>query len=40
MAQLPVIPNLVDADPQETQEWIDALEAVIAQEGPERAHYL
>jgi len=29
-----------DADPQETREWLDALEAVIEQEGPERAHYL
>ncbi len=29
-----------DPDAQETQEWLDALEAVIAQEGPERAHYL
>ena len=30
----------VDADPQETQEWVEALEAVIATQGPERAHYL
>ncbi|WP_126446518.1 pyruvate dehydrogenase (acetyl-transferring), homodimeric type [Sulfuricystis multivorans] len=29
-----------DADSQETQEWLDALEAVIEQEGAERAHYL
>ncbi|OHC67621.1 MAG: pyruvate dehydrogenase (acetyl-transferring), homodimeric type [Rhodocyclales bacterium RIFCSPLOWO2_02_FULL_63_24] len=29
-----------DADPQETREWLDALEAVIAHEGPERAHFL
>ncbi|MDR2001056.1 MAG: pyruvate dehydrogenase (acetyl-transferring), homodimeric type [Zoogloeaceae bacterium] len=29
-----------DADPQETREWLDAFEAVIEQEGPERAHYL
>ena len=29
-----------DADPQETREWLDALDAVIEQEGPERAHYL
>ncbi len=29
-----------DADPQETLEWLDALEAVIEQEGPERAHFL
>ncbi|MCX8145160.1 MAG: pyruvate dehydrogenase (acetyl-transferring), homodimeric type [Azovibrio sp.] len=40
MAQLPVIPHLEDKDPQETQEWVDALEAVIEREGPERAHYL
>ena len=35
-------PQLVssDADPQETREWIEALEAVIAHEGPERAHFL
>lgn len=29
-----------DIDPQETQEWIDALDAVISAEGPERAHHL
>lgn len=29
-----------DIDPQETSEWIDALEAVIREEGPERAHFL
>jgi pyruvate dehydrogenase E1 component len=29
-----------DADPLETREWLDALEAVIAHEGPERAHFL
>ncbi len=29
-----------DPDAQETQEWIDALDAVIEQEGPERAHFL
>lgn len=29
-----------DVDPQETQEWIDSLEAVLDAEGPERAHYL
>ena len=32
--------NLKDVDPQETQEWIDALEVVINEEGSERAHYL
>jgi pyruvate dehydrogenase E1 component len=29
-----------DPDAQETREWLDALDAVIAAEGPERAHYL
>ena len=29
-----------DADAQETREWLDALSAVIASEGKERAHYL
>lgn len=29
-----------DNDKQETQEWLDALEAVLELEGPERAHYI
>ena len=29
-----------DIDPQETQEWVEALEAVLDQEGVERAHFL
>ena len=29
-----------DTDSQETREWLDALSAVIAQEGPQRAHFL
>ena len=29
-----------DVDPQETQEWLDALDAVLEAEGPERAHFL
>jgi len=29
-----------DADPQETREWLDALEAVIAHEGSARTHFL
>lgn len=29
-----------DIDPQETQEWLDALEAVLENEGIERAHFL
>jgi pyruvate dehydrogenase E1 component len=35
MAELPE-----DLDPQETREWLEALEGVIAAEGPQRAHYL
>jgi pyruvate dehydrogenase E1 component len=30
----------VDVDHVETQEWLEALEAVIEREGPERAHFL
>ncbi|WGS54835.1 pyruvate dehydrogenase (acetyl-transferring), homodimeric type [Paraburkholderia sp. D15] len=30
----------VDLDPQETQEWLEAMEAVVAVEGRPRAHYL
>ncbi len=33
-------PEPMDADPQETREWIEALDGVIAQEGPDRAHFL
>jgi pyruvate dehydrogenase E1 component len=29
-----------DIDPQETQEWLEAIDAVLANEGTERAHYL
>ncbi|KQV54109.1 MULTISPECIES: pyruvate dehydrogenase (acetyl-transferring), homodimeric type [unclassified Duganella] len=29
-----------DPDAQETKEWLEALEAVLENEGPERAHYL
>jgi len=29
-----------DADPQETLEWLEALQAVLEREGPERAHFL
>lgn len=32
--------SIEDVDPIETQEWIDALDAVMAEEGVERAHYL
>ena len=29
-----------DADPQETREWLDAIDGVLEREGPDRAHYL
>ena len=38
MADQPNLP--ADTDPQETKEWIDALEGVITNEGASRAHYL
>ena len=31
---------LPDRDPQETQEWLEALDGVLKYEGPERAHFL
>ena len=31
---------LPDADPQETREWLDALDSVLEREGPDRAHFL
>jgi pyruvate dehydrogenase E1 component len=34
------MPAKPDIDPQETQEWLDALEGVLENEGVERAHYL
>ena len=40
MAAIPSVPLQTDVDAQETKEWLDALGAVIQQEGPERAHYL
>ncbi|WP_035382998.1 pyruvate dehydrogenase (acetyl-transferring), homodimeric type [Ferriphaselus sp. R-1] len=33
-------PQTVDLDPQETQEWLDALRSVLENEGSERAHFL
>src|ERR1700694_6179977 len=29
-----------DVDPQETQEWLDAIDGVLEHEGPDRAHFL
>jgi len=34
------LPINIDNDPIETQEWLEALEAVLEEEGAERAHYL
>ena len=31
---------LPDDDPQETREWLEALDSVLKHEGPERAHYI
>ena len=31
---------LPDNDPQETNEWLDALDGVLQHEGPERAHFI
>jgi pyruvate dehydrogenase E1 component len=33
-------PTLPDADAQETQEWLEALDGVLANEGPDRAHFI
>jgi len=40
MSALPEFPTANDPDALETQEWLDALGAVLEREGPERAHYL
>ena len=40
MAETPENNPLADVDPRETQEWLDALGAVVEKEGAERAHYL
>jgi len=40
MSAVPNTPAANDPDATETQEWLDALEAVIDREGPERAHFL
>ena len=36
----PMGTSVGDVDPIETQEWLDALKAVLQKEGPERAHFL
>ena len=40
MSAVPQIPAANDPDALETQEWLDALEAVVEREGPGRAHFL
>ena len=40
MSAVPDSPAANDADSLETQEWLDALDAVMQREGPERAHFL
>ena len=32
--------GMIDKDPEETREWLDAIEGVIREEGTEKAHYL
>src|SRR5436190_12625175 len=32
--------RIPDIDPQETREWLDALDGVLEAEGPDRAHFL
>ena len=34
------IPDHVDMDPQETQEWLDAMSGVLEHEGRGRTHFL
>ncbi|REL31926.1 pyruvate dehydrogenase (acetyl-transferring), homodimeric type [Thalassotalea euphylliae] len=34
------LPNHFDVDSAETQEWLESLEAVLDNEGPERAHFI
>ncbi|HEY5638312.1 MAG TPA: pyruvate dehydrogenase (acetyl-transferring), homodimeric type, partial [Burkholderiales bacterium] len=40
MSAVPQQPAANDPDALETREWLDALEAVLEREGPERAHFL
>jgi len=40
MSAVPQQPAANDPDSLETQEWLDALDAVLEREGPDRAHFL
>ncbi len=35
-----MVEEYTDIDPQETEEWLEALDSVLTQEGPTRAHFL
>jgi len=35
-----MVDHPADVDPDETREWLEALDSVLQQEGPERAHFL
>ena len=32
--------NILDTDPQETQDWIDSINALIDEKGTERTHFI
>ena len=32
--------NILDIDPQETQDWIDSISALIEEKGTSRTHYI
>ena len=32
--------NILDTDPQETQDWIDSINALIDEKGEERTHFI
>src|SRR5580692_7027762 len=34
------LPKLEDLDPVETQEWLESIDSVLKQHGPERAHFI
>src|SRR3954453_3262735 len=36
----PLMASQVEVDPQETREWLEALDAVVASDGPQRAQFL
>ena len=40
MSQNPIMQNQPDIDPQETREWLAALESVLQADGNDRAHFL